>query len=83
MSMTRAQLTGMTSSVTPEWYTPDWLLARCHAFLGGDVYDPCARPDGTPQGLAGRAKGWPALGAARCSATRPMAARSARGRARR
>lgn len=29
------------SHSSPEWYTPDWLLARVTAFLGDGYIDPC------------------------------------------
>lgn len=29
------------SHSSPEWYTPDWLMARISAFLGPDYVDPC------------------------------------------
>lgn len=57
MSMTAKQRRALMSSATPEWYTPDSLHTRIVAFLGGDVYDPCAKPAHAPIGLAGRENG--------------------------
>lgn len=57
MSMTRQQRTALMSSATPEWYTPSWLHERISAFLGAEMYDPCAQPSEQVIGLAGRENG--------------------------
>lgn len=58
MTMTTTQRAALLSSASPEWYTPQWLHARALAFLGGEVYDPCAKPETSmPAGLAERANG--------------------------
>ena len=58
MVMTQPQRRALMSSASPEWYTPQWLHARALEFLGGEVYDPCAKPAETaPVGLAERANG--------------------------
>ena len=58
--MNRTQRAALMSSASPEWYTPGWLHARALAFLGGEVYDPCAPPADPSDaiiGLAGRTNG--------------------------
>ena len=54
---TSRQRAALMSSASVEWYTPEWLHQRALAFLGGEVYDPCAKPAQTSVGLAGRANG--------------------------
>ena len=57
MSMSAATRATLMSSASVEWYTPEWLHSRALAFLGGEVYDPCAKPAQASVGLAGRANG--------------------------
>ena len=58
MAATHKRLAALMSSASVEWYTPSALYQRISAFLGPEMFDPCACPaTDAPVGLAGRENG--------------------------
>lgn len=49
------------SHSSPEWYTPDWLMARIAAFLGEDYIDPCPARGSKALATNGLGESWRGL----------------------